>query len=113
MPQPIAPVPQAPAQASPGGPVAPPVTTGAVPTPQTPVAPVPAQLPPPISSVADGSLAALRFPAEPKNRFLSPLSMWVAQNLDSVARAGMDFLETKGKESIIFNPVKTSKEAIL
>ena len=39
--------------------------------------------------------------------------MWVAQNLDSVARAGLDFLETKGKESIIFNPVKTSKEAIL
>ena len=112
MPLPASPVPQAPSQPSAAGPVAPVQTSGATPPPQAPTAPTPAQLPPPISSVAAGELPALRFPPEPKNRALSPLSQFVAQNLDSIARAGVDFCELPDRQSVLFNPVKTSKEEI-
>ena len=113
MPLPASPVPQAPSQPSAAGPVAPVQTSGATPPPQAPTAPTPAQLPPPISSVAAGELPALRFPPEPKNRALSPLSQFVAQNLDSIARAGVDFCELPDRQSVLFNPVKTNKEEIL
>ena len=104
VPQPVAPPPV------PGAPVAPVQTVGAVPPPQTPT---PAQLPPPISSVAAGELPAIRFPGEPRNRALSPLSQYVAQNLDTIARAGIDFLELPDKQSVLFNPVRITKEGIL
>ena len=77
-----------------------------------PAAPTPAQLPPPISQVADGTLPAIRFPPEKRNESASPLSAFVATNLDGIARAGVAFTELPDKQSVLFNPVKTSKAAI-
>lgn len=75
-----------------------------------PQAPTPAQLPQPFQALAAGEVPAVRFPAESKTMSSSPIAAWVSQNLDSVARAGVDFFETKRAESIFFNPLKVSKE---
>jgi hypothetical protein len=92
-----------------------PLPPQAAPAPQgqpSPQAPTPAQLPGPIGAVVAGQLPAIRFPAESKTMSSSPLAAYVQSNLDTIARAGADFTELPDKQSVIFNPVKTSKEAI-
>lgn len=103
MPIPLAPAPQATPQGTPQ----------AVPQAQTSQqAPVPMQLPGPIGAVVAGQIPAIRFPAESRTMSSSPLAAFVASNLDAIARAGADFTELPNRQSVIFNPVKTSKEAI-
>lgn len=79
--------------------------------PQAAPTPTPGDLPPPISSVASGALPAIRFPAEGRESS-SPLSSFVSQNLDGIARAGVAFTELPDKQSVLFNATKTSKAAI-
>ena len=94
-------------------PILQPLTPQAAPqaAPQASTTPDPAQLMPPLNLVATGDIPAISFPPEPKDRSLSPLSAYVAQNLDQIIRTGID-CTIVGKLSVLYNPVKTSKEAI-
>jgi hypothetical protein len=75
-------------------------------------APAPSALPGPLGAVVSGELPAIRFPAESRTMSSSPLAAYVQGNLDGIARAGADFTVLPNKASVIFNPIKTSKEAI-
>jgi hypothetical protein len=80
--------------------------------PQAEAPPTPADLPPPFSDVAAGSLPAVSLPPEPRNRVASPLSSYVAQNLHQLASAGLDLYEGIHKDSVFFNPTKITLEEL-
>ena len=75
--------------------------------------PLPSSFPPPLSNVVSGQIPALRFPPEHPNFPASPIADFVAKNADALLKAGCDMAELPDKQTVIFNPVKTTKEAIL
>lgn len=105
MPLPLAPAP-API-AAPSAPQGAPAPAGAA-----QAAPTPAELPSPFSHIAAGELPAVALPAEKRNADGGPLSQYVQQNLHNLVAAGIDIYESRGKESVFFNPTKVSLEEL-
>ncbi len=68
-------------------------------------------VPPPFAAIVAGDVPALSVPPVHKDTPPNPVQSFVISNLDTLAKAGLDYYEASNSTTVLFNPAKiTEKE---